>query len=455
MVLTLLLLLAAVLVCIALTSTHSTLRYATRFLFTQRESPQFQPAVPDGVAAAEYFAKVAQATGGARLVTGNKVSLLNDGPQTFDSMIAAINQAQNHVNLESYIFDDKKVGRRFGAALIRKAAAGVQINILYDAFGCIGISDDFLRELTDAGIQLKPFQSIMDLRLWRFNQRDHRKILVVDGVVGFIGGINICTDYLDQNQRDPGEHKHTDLDATRPAGSAGLASEARGWRDIHTRIEGPVVAELQRIFLHTWLNAGCQTNANVRYFPVLNTAGTTAAAIVATDRLDVESRILDTQIGAIQIAQHTVWITQAYFVPHMEFIQSLIACARRGVDVRILLPDFTDSWLVLHASHAHYAALLQAGVKIYHYQPRLLHAKAMVVDGLWATVGSSNVDLRSLELNNEANVVVVDVAFARQMEQLFLKDQAHSTLIRPATWANRGVLPRLQERFALLLKYWL
>ena len=450
MILTSLLLLAAVLVCLALLSTHSTLRYATRYLFTQRDSTECLSPAPDGVAAADYFSAVTQATGGACLVAGNKVTLLNDGPQTFDAMLAAIDQAQNHVNFESYIFDDKKVGQRFAAALIRKAAAGVQINILYDAVGSIGISSDFLREMTDAGIQVKAFQSIMDLRLWRFNQRDHRKILVVDGLIGFIGGVNICTDYLDQSERC-----QTELDETKATDSGVLDREERGWRDIHTRLDGPVVAELQRIFLHSWLNAGCRTNASVRYFPTIPLAGSMCAAIVATDRLDVESRILDTQIGAIQIAQHNVWITQAYFVPHLEYMQSLIASAQRGVDVRILLPGFTDSSLVLYASHAHYAALLQAGVKLYHFEASLLHAKAMVVDGTWATVGSSNIDLRSLELNNEANVVVVNAAFAKQMQQLFLEDQARSSLVEPAEWSSRGVLQRLQERCALLLKYWL
>ena len=437
MTLTLLGLLIGALLCTALLSTHSTLRYATRYLFTKRDRSESLRQAPDNVTAVDYFSAVSEATGGARLVADNKATLLNNGPETFEAMLEAIDQAHNHINFESYILGDGEVGQRFAAALIRKAAAGVQINILYDAVGSIGIGDDFLRELTDAGIKVKAFQSIMDLRLWRFNQRDHRKILVVDGLIGFIGGVNISADYLDRT--DDGE----------------LSREEKGWRDIHTRLEGPVVAELQRIFLHTWLNTGCRTNPNVRYFPAIPPAESMLAAIIAADRLDVESRILDTQIAAVQIARKNVWITQAYFVPHLEFVQSLTECAQRGVDVRILLPSFTDSCLVLYASHAHYEALLQAGVKLYHYQPALLHAKAMVVDGIWATVGSSNIDLRSLELNNEANVVVVDAGFAQEMEQIFLADQAHSTQIEPAEWPNRSLSRRLAERLALLLKYWL
>ncbi len=434
-------LLTGVLVCIALLSTHSTLRYATRYLFTQRERSASPPPAPDGVAAEDYFSAVLEASGGARLLAGNRMTLLNDGPETFDAMLAAIDQAQNHVNFESFIFGDGEVGQRFAATLTRKAAAGVQINILYDAVGSIGIDDEFLAQLRDAGIKVKAFQSIMDLRLWRFNQRDHRKILVVDGLVGFIGGVNISASYLDRSKPDQS--------------GAAISREDKGWRDIHTRVEGPVVAEMQRLFLHTWLNTGCRTNANVRYFPSIPSAGSVRAAMVATDRLDVESRVLDSQIAAVQIARKNVWITQAYFVPHLEFVDSLVVSAQRGVDVRILLPSFTDSSIVLHASQAHFEELLQAGVRLYQYQPALLHAKAMVVDGIWATVGSSNIDLRSLELNNEANVVVVDAAFAEQMQYLFLADQARSKQVEPAQWASRSVWQRLTERASLLLKYWL
>ncbi len=440
MLLTILGLLAAALVCVALLSTHSTLRYAARYLFTRREGSECLPPAPDDVAAVDYFSAVLEASGGARLIAGSKITLLNDGPETFAAMLAAIEQARNHVNFETYTLGDGEVGQRFATALIRKAAAGVQVNLLYDAVGSLGIDNDFLRQLRDAGITVKAFQTIMDLRLWRFNQRDHRKILVVDGSIGFIGGVNISADYLDQSV---------------PAAGAEISREDKGWRDIHTRIEGPVVAELQRTFLHTWLNAGCRTDANVRYFPDIMPAGAMCAAIIVADRLDVESRILDSQIAAVQIAKQKVWITQAYFVPHLEFVDALAASARRGVDVRILLPGFTDSALVLHASHAHFAALLQAGVKLFQYQPALLHAKAMVVDGIWATVGSSNIDLRSLELNNEANVVVVDAAFAAAMEQLFVTDQAHSKQVVPAEWASRSLWLRLAERCALLLKYWL
>jgi cardiolipin synthase A/B len=371
---------------------------------------------------------------GSPLVMGNKVTLLQDGPATYQAMFAAIGKATNHINVESYIIDDDEVGQRFADLLIERQAQGVQVNLIYDSLGAFATPKPFFDRLRQAGVQVLEFNPAVT-QPWTLNNRDHRKLLVVDGRTAFLGGINISSVYS--------------------SGSSGKRDEgpgdpAIGWRDTDVQIEGPVVAEFQKLFLHTWDKQRGKPLAQKDYFPVVAPQGKEIVRAIGSTPDDPYSLIYLTLISAITNAEKQVYITTAYFVPDPQLLKALLEAAGRGVDVRLVLPSHSDSTSAFYAGRSHYSKLLGGGVKIYERRGALLHVKTAIVDGVWSCVGSSNLDWRSALDNDEVNAVILGREFAQQMEAAYAGDIAASDVIDPESWKRRSLLQRLKEWTARL-----
>jgi cardiolipin synthase len=380
----------------------------------------------------------------APLVSGNKISLLRDGPQTLAAIRKAIAAAQHHVHVETYIFSDDEIGRAFSELLIERRRAGVEVRVLYDAVGSVTTPGSFFDTMRAAGVEVREFRPLNPVRTpltWKINNRDHRKIVVVDGRTAFTGGINISSTYASSS-------------AARPGPKSGLDE---GWRDTHVEITGPVAAQFQSLFLATWTRAGGAIAKDAPdYFPAIAPAGSEVVAAVAGDGDDAgETAIYATYLTAIQHASQRIWLTNAYFAPNKELRAAMISAAKRGVDVRLIVPGFTDSGLILHASRASFDELLSGGVRIYEQRYALLHAKTAVIDTALSMVGSANLDMRSFLHNNEVNAVIVGTAFARQLEQMFERDLKDTRELKLAEWRKRPLSDKLKELGSSLFSYWL
>jgi cardiolipin synthase len=392
---------------------------------------------------------------GSPLVVGNRVTLLQDGTVTYEAMFAAIAGARDHINFETYIIDDDEVGKRFAEALIGKQRGGVQVNFIYDSVGSINTPKEFFQPMKDAGIRVLEFNPVNPLTAkkgWEVNSRDHRKLLVVDGQVAFLGGINISSVHSTGSSVIKRRNAYAKKD--KPADEAGAERELP-WRDTHVRIEGPVVAQFQKLFLATWEKQKGEPLAQLRYFPELKPVGRDVVRAIGSSPDDEYSLIYVTLISAIRSAEATVHLINAYFVPDPQFLTTLKDAARRGVDVKLILPSKTDSGLVFHAGRARYTELLEAGVKIYERRGGLLHTKAAVIDGVWSTVGSTNLDWRSFLHNDEVNAAILGVEFAAQMRAMFDTDLAQSDQITLEQWQRRPFANRVKESASRLWEYWL
>ena len=380
---------------------------------------------------------------GSPLTTGNSVRLLQDGPATYRAMLAAIAAARDHINMETYILDDDAVGRQFAQALVDKQAQGVQVNLLRDSVGTIGTPAAFFKRLTDAGVQVLEFNPVNPLTEregWQWNQRDHRKLLIVDGHTAFMGGINISSVYSGGSF---GKAKSVNPDT------------ALAWRDTDLQLQGPVVAELQKLFLAAWHSQQGPELRPRAYFPPLAAVGTQVVRAIGSSPEEPYSLIYATLLSAIGSAETSVRITNAYFAPDPQLLAALIAAAARGVEVTLILPAHTDSQLVFHAGRSHYTRLLQAGVKIFERRGVVLHSKTALVDGVWATVGSTNLDWRSFLHNHELNAVMLGAEFGQQVQTMFERDLAASDAIELSTWQRRSPLLHVEEWFGQLWEYWL
>lgn len=389
------------------------------------------------------LATLEEAATGRPLIAGNKVTLLFDGPQTMAAMLESIATAKDHINLETYIFDQDELGLRFADALIAKQREGVQVNIVYDSVGTIGTPAEFFSRMRDAGIQLVEFNPVNPLKrfgAWRINNRDHRKILVVDGRVAFTGGINITADYSESSLFRSRKRNRNRTDV--------------GWRDTHIRVEGPAVAAVQFLFLDVWTR---QTNRELQdrnYFPPLAKAGDKLLRVLGSEP-GGDFEIYKAYVLAIQEAKRSIHISSPYFAPDVQVVQALIDAAKRGVDVSIIFPSVTDSGLIFHAGRSYYTRLLENGVRIYELQVAVLHAKTAVIDGVWSTVGSANLDMRSFLHNSEINVVVLGNEFGRSMENAFTEDLRNSIEITLPQWRQRSYVDRIKEWSARRFGYWL
>ncbi len=387
------------------------------------------------------LAALEEAATGSPLIAGNKTTLLFDGPATIKAMMAAIANARDHVNFETYIFDEDELGLKFADLLIEKQRAGVQVNIIYDSIGTLGVSREFFQRLRDAGINLTEFNPVNPLKRfgsWRINNRDHRKILIVDGKTGFAGGVNIAEDY-----------SHSSLFRSRKTRSGEL-----GWRDTHLQLEGPAVASLQWLFLDTWAQQNKNPLPDLDYFPSLPPVGDKVVRIVASHP-GGDFEIYKAFTLALQEAKQSIHMTNAYFAPDAQILERLLDAARRGIDVKIIFPSQSDAGVVYYAGRSFYTELLQAGVRIFELKGSVLHAKTTVVDGLWSTVGSSNFDIRSFMHNSEINVIVLGDPFGRTMESAFQEDIRNSHEVKLEEWEQRSPAERVKEWSARRLAYYL
>ncbi len=384
-----------------------------------------------------------EAVAGTPLVAGNKVLLLQDGPATYQAMFAAIREARDHINMESYIIEDDEVGAQFSQALIARQQQGVQVNLIYDAVGSMNTPPEFFKRLTDAGVKVLQFHPINPLAAkagWNVNQRDHRKLLVIDGRVAFLGGINISSVYSGGSA------------GSRPTGKPGSGLP---WRDTQVRIEGPVVADFQKLFLDNWAHEKGDALAQRNYFPALTNKGNLVVRCIGGSPDEPYSAIYATLISAIGSAETEVLLSNAYFAPDPQLLEALKSAVKRGVDVKLLLPSKHDSGLVFHAGRSYYDELLSAGIKIYERKTALLHSKTVLIDGVWSTVGSTNLDWRSFLHNQEITAVVLGPDFGAQMKAAFERDLAESQPIILEAWQQRTLGFRMKESLARMWEYWL
>lgn len=375
------------------------------------------------------------------LTKGNAVTLLSDGQGTYAAMFKAIRSARDHINLESYIIEDDETGRTFADLLLQKQADGVQVNLIYDSLGCINTPDAFFQRLRDAGIQVAGFNPINPLNSrdeWGLTHRDHRKILIVDGNVAIIGGVNISKVY-----------------SSSPLKRKQGAKPPIHWRDTDIQVEGPAVAEFQKLFLDTWMKQKGSKPAERNYFPVLAEKGKALVRVIGSTPGLTNRVPFIVYVSAITFAERSIHLTNSYFVPDGQIVTALSEAAERGVDVKVILPGTTDSTLALHAQRHHYSALLKSGVKIYEHSSSLLHAKTAVIDNVWSTVGSTNMDFLSLLHNDEVNAVILNREFALEMEKMFARDLAESRQIHWEEWKSRPLLPRIREWFLNIFIRWL
>lgn len=367
----------------------------------------------------------------------NRVELLLDGPETYDAMFEAIATAQDHINLETFILADDVIGQRLADALLERARNGVVVNVIYDAFGSGMTSDEFFAKLRDGGVNLVAYNPFLDIEIWKIATRTHRKLLIVDGRIGFTGGLNFTKVYRYSSENPPPDDEF-----------------GEAWRDTHVRIEGPAVAQLQRAFMRTWVeNADGDDIHAAKYFPELEPAGDDTVLVVAAEGGDAEaSPIFEHYVAAVRSAKQRVWITQAYFIPSEELLDALTDAARRGVDVRLILPKRTDNGLTIPATRSYYSGLLKAGVRVFEYNHTHLHAKTALIDDQWSTVGSSNLDTLSNLYNHELNAIILDRGFNGEMAASFTDDLGESVEITAEQWADRGLIPRAKELLARMLK---
>jgi cardiolipin synthase len=375
------------------------------------------------------------------LTKGNKVTLLADGQATYAAMFKALRNAKDHINLESYIIEDDETGRKFSDLLLQKQAGGVQVNLIYDSVGSINTPASFFQRLRDGGIQVVGFNPVNPLKAreeWGLTHRDHRKILIADGKIAIIGGINISEVY----SSSPLKRKQNEKAPIR-------------WRDTDIQIEGPAVAEFQKLFLDTWLKQKGPKLSERNYFPALKEAGNALVRVVGSTPGETNRIPFIVYVSAIIFAEHSIHVTNSYFIPDDQIVEAFTDAAERGVDVKIILPGITDSPLVLHAQRYFYSRLLKSGVKLYEHSTSLLHAKTAVVDKVWSTVGSTNMDYLSLLSNDEVNAVILSQEFAVEMEKMFVRDLADSRQIQLEEWGKRPLSQRIRECFAHLFSRWM
>jgi cardiolipin synthase A/B len=384
---------------------------------------------------------VIESVTGSPLTKGNKVTLLADGQAAYAAMFKAIQNAKDHINLETFIIEDDDVGRKFSDLLMKKQAEGVQVNLIYDSLGSYSTPAAFFKRLREAGIQVVEFNPVNPFKAqwrWLLEHSDHRKMLIIDGKVAITGGVNISAVY-----------------SSRLSGGRQVEGAVLPWRDTDIQIQGPAVAEFQKLFLDTWQRQKGPKLSERNYFPGLKEEGQSLVRVVGNTPGQDNRTIFIVYVSAITFAERSVHMTNAYFVPDGQILDAITDAAKRGVDVKIILPSTSDSAMALHAARYNYSRLLKSGVKIYERRNALLHAKTAVIDGVWSTVGSANMDLWSLLSNDEVNAVILSHEFAMEMEKMFDKDISESDQIKTDEWKERPLMPRLREWFAHLFAGWL
>ena len=389
----------------------------------------------------DRFTAVVESVTDSPLTKGNKVTLLADGQAAYAAMFKAIQNAKYHINLETFIIEDDEVGRKFTDLLLQKQAKGVQVNLIFDSLGSYGTPAPFFQRLRDKGVHVAEFNPINPIKAhghWLLQHPDHRKILVVDGRVAIAGGINISAVYSSR------------LSGTRHAKGAPLPV-----RDTDVQIEGPAVAEFQKLFLDTWQKQNGAKLSEQDYFPAPKEEGNALVRVVGSTPGQSNRLTFVVYVSAITFAEHSIHLTNAYLIPDDQILDAFTDAAKRGVDVKIIVPSTSDSSIAMHAMRYNYTELLKAGVKIYERRKAWLHAKTAVIDGVLSTVGSTNLDFWSLLSDDEVNSVVLSHGFAIEMEKMFAGDLAESGQIQWDTWGKRPLWQKIEESFAHVFSHWM
>ncbi len=366
---------------------------------------------------------------GPAFVAGNRLQALRNGDAIFPAMLQAIQGAQKTITFESYIYWAGDIGQRFADALAARAQAGVRVHVLLDWLGSVKMDEALLQRMQQAGVQVQRFHPPHWSHLARMNNRTHRKLLVVDGTQAFTGGVGIAPQWTG-NAQDP-DH----------------------WRDSHFQIEGPVVAQLQAVFLDNWVKATGHVLNGPDYFPLLQPAGPSLAQMFSSSPSGGSESMQLMYLMAIHAASRSIDLSASYFVPDAMAVQALVAAMARGVRLRIIVPGtHIDSETVRSASRAAWGPLLAAGALIAEYQPTMFHVKAMVVDGLLVSVGSTNFDNRSFRINDEATLNILDRSFAAEQTAVFEADLRQARPISHAQWLARPWRERAAELLASALR---
>ncbi len=366
---------------------------------------------------------------GPPLVAGNRIACLLNGDQIFPAMLDAIRAAKETITFETYIYWSGEIGQEFSDLLAERARAGVKVHVLLDWVGSAKLDNDALEEMKQAGVEVAKYRPLRWYHLSRFNSRTHRKILVVDGKIGFTGGVGIADQW------------------------SGNAEGPEHWRDSHFQLEGPAVAHLQAAFLDNWIKTRSNVLNHASYFPELHTAGDTYAQVFKSSPSEGSDSMRLMYLLAITAAEKRILIANAYFVPDDRSVAALVAARERGVQVEIIVPGpKIDTTITRRASRLRWGRLLQAGAEIYEYQPTMYHCKVMVVDDRWVSVGSTNFDNRSFRLNDEANLNALSQELAVEQSGIFERDKRRSRKVTFEQWKNRPLREKIVEMAAGLLR---
>jgi cardiolipin synthase A/B len=366
---------------------------------------------------------------GPAIIPGNAIEPLNNGDEIFPAMLAAIAAATHTITFETYIYWSGAVGTQFADALIERARAGVQVHVMLDWVGSKRFDGEIIERMKDAGIQVVRYHALRWYSLARINNRTHRKVLIVDGQVGFTGGVGIADQW------------------------SGHAQDPAHWRDMHFRVEGPVVGQMQAAFLDNWIKTTGNVLHGDGYFPNLRERGELDMQLFISSPSGGSASMRLMYLAAITAAERSIDIAAAYFIPDRLMTEELVKVRQRGVKIRVLVPDkHTDSQVVRVVSRREWGPLLESGVEIYEFEPTMLHTKMLIFDGFMVSVGSTNFDTRSFELNDEASLNVYDSTFATDMTRVFETDLSRATRYTLERWRSRPLTQKLAEEVLLPLR---
>jgi cardiolipin synthase len=374
------------------------------------------------------FVRAVEAHTLAGLVDGNRVDVLLNGDEIFPAMLAAIRSARTTITFANFVYEKGDVAQQMAEALAERCRAGVTVNVLLDAFGSLLMPAQYRQTLDDAGCRVVSYRPLKPFALDRFNFRNHRRILVVDGRIGFTGGTGIGSKWTGDGRR------------------------AGHWRQTDVRVEGPIVRQLQAAFAENWIEETGEIPAGAKYFPPPAPAGNVPAHLAYTSPTGGVSSVQVLYYLAIKAARHEIIIENPYLLPDDDAIEALAEAVRRGVEVKVMVPatSSTDSPIVQHASHHRFGILLQKGIKIWEYKKTLLHQKVIIVDGVWSCVGSTNFDRRALQLNDEISLGIVDPNIAAQLRAAFADDLRYAEPRSFEQWKHRGVWHKMMDGLAYL-----
>jgi cardiolipin synthase A/B len=366
---------------------------------------------------------------GPAIVPGNTIKALQNGAEIFPEMLGAIAAATRTITFETYIYWSGEVGNQFADALIGRARAGVRVHVMLDWLGSKRIDEKLIQRMQDVGIQVVRYHALRWYSLARINNRTHRKVLIVDGQVGFTGGVGIADQW------------------------SGHAQDPEHWRDIHFRVEGPVVGQMQAAFLDNWIKTTGNVLHGDSYFPNLREVGELDMQLFISSPSGGSASMRLMYLAAITAAERSIDIAAAYFIPDRLMTEELVEVRKRGVRIRVLVPDkHTDSQVVRIVSRREWGPLLESGVEIYEFEPTMLHTKMLIFDGFMVSVGSTNFDTRSFELNDEASLNVYDSAFAADMTRVFESDLSRATPYGLENWRSRPLTRKIAEEILLPLR---